>query len=132
MIMRHSHLLNQYAAAAIIVTACLLTVPRGIASDDPVKKSDPGQPSAPASEKPATPAEHFPFVGVGIEPLHPAFAAQIPNTFAKGQGLLVVQVGEGSPAEKAGIKVHDILMTLGDQRLFSQDQLSKLVLSDKV
>jgi len=51
--------------------------------------------------------------------------------FAKGQGVMVAQVAAGSPAEKAGFKAHDVLMTYGDQKLFSPDQLTKLVQSDK-
>jgi hypothetical protein len=52
--------------------------------------------------------------------------------FGNGQGILVTTVGQGSPAEKAGIRPYDILMTYGDQKLFSPEQLAKLVKADKV
>jgi len=76
--------------------------------------------------------ERSPFLGVAIETLHPALIAQMPNTFLKGQGILIVQVAPGSPADKAGLKAHDVLMGYADQKLFSPEQLTKLVQSDKV
>lgn len=71
------------------------------------------------------------FLGVMVEELHPAFASHLPGTGAKGQGLMVEDVGKESPAGKAGIKSHDILMTYDDQKLFTPEQFVKLIHSDK-
>jgi hypothetical protein len=71
------------------------------------------------------------YLGVAIEPLSPALAAQLPASIPRGQGVLVVQVDPDSPAAKAGIRPYDVLLSYGDQRLFSPEQLTKLVRSDK-
>jgi hypothetical protein len=47
------------------------------------------------------------------------------------QGVLVAEVIQGSPAAKAGIKPHDILMTLGQTELHSPHELTKLVREEK-
>jgi hypothetical protein len=76
--------------------------------------------------------QHEPFLGVGVAPLSPAFASHLPKMFSNGQGVLVTAVAKGSPAAKANIKPYDVLMTYNDQKLFSPEQLVKLVRSDKV
>ena len=48
-----------------------------------------------------------------------------------GQGVLVRGVMPDSPAAKAGVKGDDMLITYDDQKLFSPEQLAKLVMSDK-
>lgn len=71
------------------------------------------------------------YLGIGVEALHPSFAAHLPDALISGQGVLVRAVMPGSPAAKAGVKEDDILITYGDQKLFSPEQLAKLVMSDK-
>lgn len=71
------------------------------------------------------------FLGVAIEELSPAILSHLPENVPAEQGVLVQAVGEGSPAEKAGIKVHDILLTYAGQKLFSPGQLLKLIRADK-
>src|SRR5436305_5781017 len=71
------------------------------------------------------------FLGVMVEHLHPAFSSHLPGSGAKGQGLMVEDVGKDTPAGKAGIKSHDILMTYDDQKLFSPEQFVKLIHADK-
>jgi hypothetical protein len=44
-----------------------------------------------------------------------------------GVGLVVTYVGPDSPAEKAGLKKHDVLVRFGDQALVHPAQLRKLV-----
>jgi hypothetical protein len=75
--------------------------------------------------------EPIPFLGLMVEDLHPAFAKHLPGSGMKGQGLMVEDVGKDSPAGKAGIKSHDILMTYDDQKLFSHEQFVKLIHADK-
>lgn len=75
---------------------------------------------------------HVPYLGVAVERLHPAFASQLPETLAKGQGVLVERVAEGSPAGQAGIKQHDIITKYDDQKLFSVEQILHLIQGDKI
>jgi hypothetical protein len=77
-------------------------------------------------------AQQSPYLGVGIESLPAALVSHLPKTFRNGQGVLVAEVASGSPAEKAGIQRQDILMTYNDQKLFSPEQLAKLVKADSV
>jgi membrane-associated protease RseP (regulator of RpoE activity) len=72
------------------------------------------------------------YLGIVVEPLHPALITHLPETLVDGQGVLVSQVVPGSPAAKAGLMPHDILVTYDDQKLFSPEQLIKLVRADKV
>lgn len=52
-------------------------------------------------------------LGVVVEPLHPALRHQL--DVPENQGLLVREVTADSPAAKAGIKPHDILLAIGDK-----------------
>ena len=56
-------------------------------------------------------------------------AGHLPNALMEGQGVLINHVTAGSPAEKAGLKRHDILVQFGDQKIFAAEQLSKLIAS---
>jgi hypothetical protein len=76
-------------------------------------------------------ARQVTFLGVLVEPLHPSLFAHLRDVLEGRQGVLVSQVAEKSPAEKAGLKAHDILMSYGDQKLFSPRQLAALVQADK-
>lgn len=91
--------------------------------------------SASAADKPAsTPSPERAaagYLGIGVEPLHPAFGAHLLESLAPEQGVLIAFVAEGSPADRAGLKPHDILATYDDQKLFSAEQLVKLVRADK-
>jgi hypothetical protein len=105
---------------------------RGQAAEKTAKESaaaaDDKASSAEAKESSQETAdEQAAFLGVGVEALHPAFATHMPDAFARGQGLLVAYVTPDSPAEKAGLKPHDVLMTYDDQKLFAAEQLAKLV-----
>ncbi len=71
------------------------------------------------------------YLGVAVEPLHPAFWTHLRDVLEHEQGLLVADVAKDSPAEKAGLKTHDILKSYGDQKLFSPGQLAALVHADK-
>ncbi len=84
-------------------------------------------PAAPAASQ----AQNAPaWLGVSIRPVPPALAAQFPKGVPGDQGLLVVQVAADSPAAQAGIQPYDILLAYGDQKLYSPDQLVRLVRDD--
>ena len=70
-------------------------------------------------------------LGVAISSLRHPLISQLRDLFGGERGVLVTRVVAGSAAEKAGIKANDILVTYNDQKLFSLDQLIKLVRSDR-
>ncbi len=70
-----------------------------------------------ADDKTAAPkAAHL---GIGVESVPPALFSQLPDVLSKGQGVLVAQVAKDSPAAKAGLQPNDILLSFGDQKLYS-------------
>lgn len=66
-----------------------------------------------------------PFIGVVTREVTPDVRAHV--GLQEGFGLMVAEVLPESPAQTAGIKPHDILVALGDQRLAHVDQLMALV-----
>ena len=64
-------------------------------------------------------------IGVFCEPVGAALASQLrlPND----TGLVVVNVAKDSPADKAGLELHDVLLYAGQSDLTSQDDLVKAV-----
>lgn len=91
----------------------------------------PAQPKAPAVKKEAA-ATVRPFLGLAIEALPPALADQLTSIVPAGRGVLAIQVSKGSPADKAGLRVHDIVLKYGDREVLSPEQFVKLVQEDKV
>jgi hypothetical protein len=55
-------------------------------------------------------------------------SSHLRGTLPKGQGVLVGDVGPNSPAAKAGLRTHDVLVSYDDQKLYAPEQLVKLVL----
>ncbi|GEM_PF-2308397 len=84
--------------------------------------------SADSNKKPAKKSS---FLGVGVDPAPSVLAAQLPDAIARGQGLVVTQVVDDSPAATAGVREDDVLLSYDDQKLFSVEQLHKLVRSDR-
>ena len=71
------------------------------------------------------------FIGVSLEPVYDALRAQL--SLGADRGVVISDVTTDSPAEKAGIAKHDIVLTLGDMPIDSPDTLAKQVqaLQDK-
>jgi len=113
-------------SVGLVVVALVIGVTVAVASG---KKKTPG-------DEPANPATtenvHVAYLGVGLEPMAAPPAGHMPELFGGDQGVLVASVVEGSPAAKAGIVPDDVLMTYGDQKLFSPEQLAELVRGDKI
>ncbi len=65
------------------------------------------------------------WLGVGIQPLTPQLAEKfgVPD----GKGVLVNEVFAGDPADQAGLKSGDIITRIGNERLESPNQLSRVV-----
>lgn len=66
-----------------------------------------------------------PYIGVLTREVPPELRDQF--SLAEGFGLMVEDVMPDSPAEKGGIKVHDVLLKFEDQQLVSTEQLMVLV-----
>lgn len=64
------------------------------------------------------------WLGVVCEDCDDALKAQLGLA---GKGLIVREVVEESPASSAGLQVHDILLSLGDDQLTGQAELSKAI-----
>lgn len=112
----------------VAVGVAALLISAAVALEVEKQKAPPPEPVNPT----ATQTQHVTYLGVGVEPMYPPLASHLPDLLGSGQGVLVASVASGSPAEKSGIKPDDILMTYGDQKLFSPEQLAKLVRADKV
>lgn len=64
-------------------------------------------------------------IGVSCEPTSPALASQL--RLATGTGVVVVDLDSESPAAKAGVELHDILMFADQTELTSLEQLVESV-----
>ena len=71
-----------------------------------------------------------PYLGIKVQAMQPGMIKNLPQNFA-GQGVFVAGVRTSSPAAKAGLKSHDIIMSFDDQKIFSPQQFVGLVRSDK-
>lgn len=65
------------------------------------------------------------WLGVGIQPLTPQLADKF--GVRDGSGILVNEVFQDDPADLAGIQSGDIITQIGDERLESPNQLSRVV-----
>ena len=70
------------------------------------------------------------YLGVVLAPVPEALRTQLGDQVPPGQGVLIRDVADDSPAAKAGLKAYDILLRYDDQKLFSADQLRQLVQSE--
>ena len=70
------------------------------------------------------------YLGVTINRVPDSLRAQLGGAVPPEQGVLVQQVMDDSPAQKAGLEPFDILLQYNDQKLFSPEQLTRLVASD--
>jgi len=70
-------------------------------------------------------------LGVGVSALPEVLTSHLPEVIGKERGVLVSEVVEGSPADKAGLEKHDVLVRYGDQDLYSPEQLVKRVRNDQ-
>ena len=72
-----------------------------------------------------------PYLGVALQPVHHALLNHLAEVLGEGRGILVEAVAPDSPAAKAGLQPDDILVRYDDQKLYSAEQLVKLVQNDK-
>ena len=64
-------------------------------------------------------------IGVVAQPVSDTLRAQLPQL--KGQGLEIRHIGTKSPAQKAGVQRHDILLKANKQTLKTTADLKKVV-----
>lgn len=87
-------------------------------------------PSPPDAPKPPQGAQRpVAYIGVLTREMPAELRSQL--SLPEGFGLLVEEVMPDSPAKKAGIKHHDVLVKLADQHLVNMEQLMALVRSKK-
>jgi membrane-associated protease RseP (regulator of RpoE activity) len=91
------------------------------------KLTIPVQPRVRATMGPVQPEPPAFWIGVSVSPLEPALRAQL--KLPQNRGLLATDVVKDSPAAKADVKVHDILLSLDGKQLDSQEKLVELVQS---
>ncbi|NNE00751.1 MAG: PDZ domain-containing protein [Pirellulaceae bacterium] len=70
-------------------------------------------------------------LGIRVSSLPPMLTSHLPDVIDKGRGILVADVTKDSPAQKAGLRNHDVLIRYDDQDLYSPEQLIKRVRNDK-
>ena len=70
-----------------------------------------------------------PYIGVWLQPMDENFAAQynLPNT-----GVIVANVIAGGPAEKAGLKINDVIVSLNDTNINNYEQLQDFLKTRQV
>jgi membrane-associated protease RseP (regulator of RpoE activity) len=107
-------------AASIAIALAAPTTAMAVAAD-------PSTPAAPAQvQEQATGG----YLGVLLEPVPDALRAQLGSVLPSGQGVLIRDVEGNSPAAQAGLKVYDIPISFNDQKIFSAQQLTRLVRAD--
>jgi C-terminal processing protease CtpA/Prc len=74
---------------------------------------------------PASAKEAEWYIGIGVNPADDTLRAHV--DLPDGRGLVVTQVVPGSPAEKAGVKLFDILLEMNNQPLESPESLKSQV-----
>jgi membrane-associated protease RseP (regulator of RpoE activity) len=100
---------------------CLIAVPLNLCGQQVPRVDVQGE--AAAVERPR--------LGVGVMPMHPVLASQLADVVGEGRGVVIAHVEPGSPAEQAGLQVHDLLVTYDNQDIYSTEQLVKLIRNDQ-
>lgn len=75
-------------------------------------------------------AEHA-WLGITLAPVPQVLSRQLGKLIPPGQGVVVEAVSPDSPAARGGIKRWDILLAMGNQKLYSPQQLAELVAASK-
>lgn len=90
-----------------------------------------GNPESPVVAADSSAAKQMAFLGIVVEPIHASVVIHLKSAATSEQGVIVTMVGADSPADHAGVKVHDIVLAYDDQKLFTPEQLARLVASDR-
>lgn len=106
----------------VVLLAFALAAPMAL----PVNAAD-TSPAAPTVQMQAAQGH----LGVLIGSVPDALRAQLSHVLPVEQGVLILNVERDSAAAKAGLKDYDVLIGYGDQKLYSADQLSRMVRADR-
>ncbi len=72
--------------------------------------------------------EH-PYLGVSYQPVDPTVESAL--NLNSADGIVVMQVAPGSPAEKAGLQTNDVILALGSQKIDQTHTLTSLLFTHK-
>ncbi|HET7185790.1 MAG TPA: PDZ domain-containing protein [Terriglobales bacterium] len=89
----------------------------------PAAPAVPAKPAAPAV--PATPAKRYSYLGVTVHDVTPEKAASL--KLKEARGAEVVLVDSDSPAGKAGLKVHDVVLSFNGRNVKTPEELRRLI-----
>ena len=85
------------------------------------------QPQQPQQAQQAQQAQAW--LGVSLAPVPEVMSRQLGEIIPAGQGVMVQSVSPNSPAANAGLQDFDIILGMGDQKIYSAEQLAGLVRS---
>jgi hypothetical protein len=77
-----------------------------------------------ASAQPANPPPHETALGVKLTPVPDSLYAHLPS-LERGQGLLVESIKPSSRAAEIGLKVHDVVLTIGTTPIKNGEELNR-------
>src|SRR5580698_7388997 len=104
---------------AALCAAAALTLPAGLAQQAPAPPQPPRARSAGAA------APSSPYMGVGIMNVDDARAKTL--RMKEARGAEITQLTPAGPAQKAGLKVNDVVLEFDGQHVQGQEQLQRLV-----
>lgn len=76
-----------------------------------------------APKRPEAASEYW--IGINGNPIEEALRSQL--ALEEGRGLLVTEIVGDSPAAKAGLKIHDVLLSAGDKPLHESGDLAAII-----
>ncbi|WP_456413265.1 S1C family serine protease [Thiolapillus sp.] len=97
-----------------LAVAAALSLPPAVLQAEEATPGPPGQ-----QQQNAAPV----YLGVVVGPVPQAVQAQLPEDITHGQGLMVMRVMPDSPAARAGLKPHDVLLAFDGKILISPEDL---------
>jgi hypothetical protein len=105
----------------------------GVSAGAAVRGDEPPKPkkNLNALTAPAPGMTKQPYLGIDLQPVPRSLASQLPGVLPKGQGVLVGFVEKESPADKAGLKTDDVLLTFDKKDVVSAEQLIQMVQEEK-
>lgn len=70
-----------------------------------------------------------PWIGVGLDPVNEKYIEQL--KLKDNKGAVVRQIMKGSPADKAGLKLFDVIVEIGGKQIQTPEELVSFVRSSK-
>lgn len=114
--------LGSWRSSSLAAGPTVPVVPTAFTAEE---KAKPQKPDASQTDETDVLKKTTYWLGISCSEIPEAVQAQV--DLDPGQGIIVVEVAKGSPAEKAGIKPHDILLEADGKRLTSVDDLARVV-----